>query len=42
VVKITGEQWQQIWLWPCIAAGVIALIFFLFFKEKPKTAVEAA
>ncbi len=27
-------DWQQIWLWPCIAAGVIAVIFALFFKEK--------
>lgn len=27
------ENWQMIWLIPCVAAGVIAFLFFLLFRE---------
>ncbi len=27
------HNWQQFWLAPCIAAGVVMVIFFLFFRE---------
>ncbi|MDF9833573.1 nucleoside transporter [Ereboglobus sp. PH5-5] len=27
-------NWQQIWFWPAMFAAVIAVIFFVFFKEK--------
>ncbi len=40
---ITGEgaelltQWKEFWLIPCIAAGVVMIVFGLFFKDKLKT-----
>jgi len=34
-------QWQGLWLIPCIAAGVISVLFFLLFRED-RDAVEAA
>jgi nucleoside transporter len=34
------EQWQQIWLIPCIAAGVVMILFFALFNED-RAAMEA-
>jgi nucleoside transporter len=30
----TGHNWNQIWIFPCFFAAGIALLFFVFFKEK--------
>ncbi len=30
-------DWQMIWLVPCVAAGVVAVIFFLFFHDRVQT-----
>jgi nucleoside transporter len=41
VSENTSEQgvanWQTIWLIPCLMAGAIAVIFFLFFRDKSKS-----
>jgi nucleoside transporter len=31
--KIVNHQWQNIWIFPCIFAAVVALLFVLFFKN---------
>ncbi|MFD7524538.1 MFS transporter [Paenibacillus chitinolyticus] len=28
------KQWQQFWIYPAVVAAVVALVFFLFFKDK--------
>ena len=37
--KALAEQWQQIWIVPAIMAGVVILLFAIFFRD-PKEAVE--
>lgn len=32
------HNWNQIWIFPCLFAAGIALLFFVFFKEKAKVA----
>jgi nucleoside transporter len=34
------KNWQAIWMIPCIAAGVIMLLFLALFREDTKTAAE--
>jgi MFS family permease len=37
----TGEgihNWNNVWIFPCLFAAGIALLFFIFFKEKQKIA----
>jgi len=40
--KITGHNWQMIWLIPAIMAVVVAVGFALLFKDSTATAVEDA
>jgi nucleoside transporter len=36
--KVTGHQWQNIWLFPCLFAAGVTLLFLVFFKnDKNKT-----
>lgn len=30
------KQWQQFWIYPAVVAAVVALGFFLFFKDNPE------
>jgi nucleoside transporter len=32
--KIIGHTWQPVWLFPCLFAAGVALLFFLFFKNQ--------
>ncbi len=36
-----GHNWNKIWIFPCIFAAGISLLFFVFFKEKAKAKIEA-
>ncbi len=31
-------HWQAVWLFPCIAAGLIMVLFFLLFRDDTKVA----
>ncbi len=38
--KVINHNWQNIWIFPCIFAAGVALLFFVFFKnDKTKTVV---
>ena len=36
-----GHNWNKIWIFPCIFAAGISLMFFVFFREKAKAKIEA-
>ncbi|WP_309609420.1 nucleoside permease [Flavobacterium sp.] len=36
----TGHNWNKIWIFPCLFAAGISLMFFVFFKEKAKVKTE--
>ena len=36
IMKDGSHNWNQIWIFPCLFAAGIALLFFIFFKEKGK------
>ena len=36
----TGHNWNKIWIFPCLFAAGISLLFFVFFKEKAKVKTE--
>lgn len=40
-IEGTTHNWNSIWIFPCIFAAGIALLFFVFFKEKVKVTTEA-
>jgi nucleoside transporter len=37
--KITGHNWQSIWLFPSLFAAGVALLFFVFFKNDKKETI---
>jgi nucleoside transporter len=37
---ITRHQWNKIWLWPAISAGVVFVLFALFFKARKEKPLE--
>jgi nucleoside transporter len=34
--KIIGHNWQAIWIFPCLFAACVALLFFVFFRNDKK------
>jgi nucleoside transporter len=37
--KVVNHHWQTIWIFPCLFAAGVALLFLLFFKNDKKTAL---
>jgi nucleoside transporter len=35
--KVINHHWQQVWIFPCLFAAGVALMFFVFFKNDKKT-----
>lgn len=37
--KVVNHNWQTIWIFPCLFAAGVALLFFMLFKNQTKTAL---
>lgn len=37
--KVVNHNWQQVWIFPCLFAAGVALLFFVFFKNDKKKAI---
>jgi nucleoside transporter len=40
--SVAYHAWQGIWIIPALITGVVAVVFFLFFKDNPQKNVESA